>query len=116
MIERIGMAPAAVVAGTSLLDKVEKLPVFALDRAMVEVADAGVILLVEPGRMVPLVVAVTDAVPLYDCEDSRVPPSDCVESSVALPVAIVETLLFCDSGGSRVSLEVVIEEAGPFVG
>ena len=66
MIERIGMAPAAVVAGTSVLVKVDKLPGFALDRAMVEVVDADIALTVEPGRRVPLVVAITDAVPLFD--------------------------------------------------
>lgn len=66
MIERIGMAPAAVVAGTSVLVKVDKLPGFALDRTMVEVVDADIALTVEPGRRVPLVVAITDAVPLFD--------------------------------------------------
>ena len=110
MIERIGMAPAAVVAGTSLLVKVDKLPGFALDRGMIEVVDADITLPVEPGIMVPLVVAITDAVPLSDFEDSRLPLFDCVESSVALPVAITEALSLFDSDGSRVLLELAIKE------
>ena len=94
MIERIGTAPAAVVAGTSVLVKVDKLPGFAVDRAIVAAVDADVIVPVEPGRMVPLVVAITDVVPVFDCE----------ESSVALPLAITEALPFFETDGSRVSL------------
>ena len=78
---------------------------------MVEVVDADITLPVEPGRMVPLVVAITDAVPLFDCEDSRLPLFDCVESSVELPVAVTEALPLFDNDGSRVSLEVAIKEA-----
>ena len=114
MIERIGTAPAAVVAGTSVLVKVDKLPGFALDRAMVEVVDADINLPVEPGRIAPLVVAVTDAVPLSECEDSMLPPSDCVESCVALPVAMTVVLPLFDSDGGR-ALEEAIEEAVPLI-
>ncbi len=109
------MAPAAVVAGTSVLVKVDKLPGFALDRAMIEVVDVDITLPVEPGRRVPLVVAITDAVPLFDCEGSRLPLYGSVESSVALPVAVTEALPLFDSDGSRVSLEVAIKEAVPLV-
>ena len=74
------MASGTVVAGTSLLAKVDKPSDVAADRVVVEVTGAEYTLPVEPGRSVPLVVALTETVPSFDPDEDggggRLPDSD----------------------------------------
>ncbi len=87
-----GMAPSAVVAGTSLLN----------DGVVIEVTEAENTLPVEPGRVAPLVVAVIETMPIFDSDDDgdsdKLPDVDVLmgsgESTGAVPPKEIEDVTF----------------------